>query len=88
MDFKTIVVTVGKNPELTAQAGNILALVMVENTKLLVDEKLFEKENVRIQLEGFRVNLEAAEIIPAESDISLVDLYEKIVRPVRMNLVK
>lgn len=88
MDFNTIVVTIGKNPELTAQAGNILGLVMVENTKLLLDKELFEKENVKEQLEGFRINLEVAGIIQPKSELTLTDLYEKIVRPVRMNLVK
>lgn len=89
MDFNTIVITIGKNPELTVQANNILALIMVENTKLLINEKSsFGEENIRLQLENFRTNLEVAEIIPAESGISLIDLYEKIVRPVRMNRVK
>ena len=97
MDFKTIVVNVGKNPELTSQAGKILSLVLVENAELLFSEKpekplkgdkLLKKKEIKKLLEDFKANLTAAGIIPAESDITLIDLYEKIVSPVRLNIVE
>jgi len=88
MDFEKIVVTAGQNKELTAAAGNILGLVLARNTRLIFNGKIFEIKPIKEGLEEFKTNLKKLELIPANSEISLGELYEKIILPLRMKITK
>ncbi|MFA4942835.1 MAG: hypothetical protein WC564_04325 [Patescibacteria group bacterium] len=88
MDYEKINLLVSNDPDLMARAGGIVGTVFSRNGAQLFQIDNNNNESIRQELRRFKRDLENKGIVPPNSDIELSDLYERIVRPVRMNITK